>query len=118
MDAAGFLTSRFNALLWKISSRFCHLVRLPVPKFVRSNLVVFTSVGENYVPQRYPGRLVLFRAEGRTAEYGDDLTLGWTDIARDGVVVHEVPGSHLSIMRKPHVQRLVEQLRPYLAAAT
>lgn len=117
-DARGFVTSRLNALLWKISSQVCHLVNLPVPKFVRSNLVVFTSVGENYVPQQYPGRLVLFRAEGRTAEYGDDLTLGWRDIARNGVVVHEVPGSHLSIMRKPHVNRLVKQLRPYLADAT
>jgi thioesterase domain-containing protein len=116
-DARGFVTSRVNAFLWKVSSRVFHLVNLPVPKLVRSNLVVFTSVGENYVPKRYPGRLVLFRAEGRTAEYGDDLTLGWNDIARDGVVVHEVPGSHLSIMRKPHVGRLVELLRPYLADA-
>jgi thioesterase domain-containing protein len=117
-DASQFVTSRLNALVWKISSRICHAAGLPVPKFVRSNLVVFTAVGQNYVPKVYPGRLVLFRAEGRTAEYGDDLTLGWTDIARDGVVVHEVPGSHLSIMRKPHVYRLVEQLRPYLADAT
>jgi thioesterase domain-containing protein len=117
-DASQFVTSRLNALVWKICSRICHAAGLPVPKFVRSNLVVFTAVGQNYVPKVYPGRLVLFRAEGRTAEYGDDLTLGWTDIARDGVVVHEVPGSHLSIMRKPHVYRLVEQLRPYLADAT
>jgi hypothetical protein len=36
-------------------------------------------------------------------------------MARDGVVVHQVPGSHLSIMRKPQVDRLVEQLTPYLA---
>jgi non-ribosomal peptide synthetase component F/thioesterase domain-containing protein len=118
VDARGFVTSRLNALVWKISSRVCHFVNLPVPKFVRSNLVVFTAVGENYIPGGYPGKLVLFRAEGRTAEYGDDLTLGWSGIARDGVVVHEVPGSHLSIMRKPHVHHLVEQLLPYLADAT
>ena len=116
-DARQFVTSRVNAVLWKVSRQACRLMNLPVPKFVRSNIVVFSAVGQNYVPKPYPGRLLLFRAEGRTAEYGDDLTLGWTDIARDGVVVHQVPGSHLSIMRKPHVDRLVEQLSPYLADA-
>jgi non-ribosomal peptide synthetase component F/thioesterase domain-containing protein len=117
-DAQQFVTSRLKAILWKISRQICRLLSLPVPKIVRSNLVVFSAVGQNYVPKTYPGRLLLFRAEGRTAEYGDDLMLGWTDIARDGVVVHQVPGSHLSIMRKPHVDRLIEQLIPYLADAT
>ena len=115
VDANQFITSRLNAILWKMSRRFCRLVNLPVPKFVRSNIVVFSAVGQNYVPATYPGKLLLFRAEGRTAEYGDDLTLGWSGIPADGVIVHQVPGSHLSIMRKPHVDRLVEQLAPYLA---
>lgn len=114
-DANQFVTSRLNAFLWKISRRFFRFVNLPVPKFVRSNIVVFSAVGQNYVPATYPGKLLLFRAEGRTAEYGDDLTLGWSAIPREGVVVHQVPGSHLSIMRKPHIDRLVQQLTPYLA---
>jgi non-ribosomal peptide synthetase component F/thioesterase domain-containing protein len=118
MDAKLFVTSRLNAALWKIGRRFCRLMNLPVPKFVRSNLVVFVAVGQNYVPKIYPGKLLLFRAEGRSAEYGDDLTLGWSDVVRDGVVVHQVPGSHLSIMLKPHVYRLIEQLTPYLANST
>jgi thioesterase domain-containing protein len=117
-DASQFVTSRLNAILWKVSRQACRLMNLPVPKFVRSNLVVFSAVGQNYVPKAYPGRLLLFRAEGRTAEYGDDLTLGWTDIARDGVVVHQVPGGHLSIMRKPQVDRLVGKLAQYLADAS
>lgn len=117
-DARQFVTSRLNAVLWKISRQACRLMNRPVPKFVRSNIVVFSAVGRNYAPKAYSGRLLLFRAEGRTAEYGDDLTLGWSGIARDGVVVHQVPGSHLSIMRKPHVDRLVEQLTRYLADAT
>ena len=116
-DAQQFVTSRLNAAIWKLSQRVCRFAKLPVPKLVRSNIVVFSAVGQNYVPKSYPGCLLLFRAEGRTAEYGDDLTLGWSDIARDGVVVHQVPGSHLSIMRKPNVDRLVEQLQPYLGDA-
>lgn len=114
-DARQFITSRFSVLLWKISRAFCRLTNRPVPKFVRSNIVIFSAVGRNYVPKPYPGQLLLFRAEGRTAEYGDDLTLGWSDIAQGGVVVHQVPGSHLSIMRKPQVERLVELLSRHLA---
>jgi thioesterase domain-containing protein len=116
-DTRQFVTSRVSALLWKISSRICRLLKLPVPKFLRSDIVVFSAVGQNYVPKPYPGTLVLFRAEGRTAEYGNDLTLGWSDIARDGVVVHEVAGSHLSIMEKPHVNQLIAKLTPYFADA-
>jgi thioesterase domain-containing protein len=117
-DARQFVASRLNILLWKISRQFCRLLNRPVPTFVRSNIVIFSAVGRIYVPKPCPGRLLLFRAEGRSAEYGDDLTLGWSDIARDGVVVHQVPGGHLSIMRKPHVDRLVEQLSQYFADAT
>ena len=114
-DARQFVSSRFNNFIWKVSRKVCRIVNLPVPKWVRSNIVVFSAVGQKYVPAAYSGRLLLFRAEGRTAEYGGDLTLGWSDIARDGVVVHQVPGDHLSIMRKPQVGRLVEQLSPYFA---
>jgi non-ribosomal peptide synthetase component F/thioesterase domain-containing protein len=116
-DARQFVTSRLNAVLWKTSRQVSRLMNRPVPQFVRSSIVVFSAVGQNYSPKPYPGRILLFRAEGRTAEYGDDLTLGWTDIAQDGVVVREVPGSHLSIMRKPQVDHLVRQLTPHLAGA-
>jgi non-ribosomal peptide synthetase component F/thioesterase domain-containing protein len=113
-DARQFIASRLSAFLWQTSRRACRLMNRPVPKVLRSNIVIFSAVGREYSPKPYPGRLLLFRAEGRTAEYGDDLTLGWSDMAREGVVVHQVPGSHLSIMHKPHVYRLVEKLNPYL----
>ena len=57
---------------------------------------------------------MLFRAEGRTAEYGDDETLGWGGVVQGGVVVHHVPGDHLTIMRKPNISHLVKQLNQYL----
>jgi thioesterase domain-containing protein/non-ribosomal peptide synthetase component F/acyl carrier protein len=116
-DARQFITSRWNVLLWKASRQVCQFMNRPVPKFARSNLVVFSAVGQDYTPKPYPGRLLLFRAEGRTAEYGDDVMLGWNGVARDGVVVHAVPGGHLTIMRKPQVYRLVEKLNHYLAGS-
>lgn len=114
-DLRLFVTSRSSAAAWKIGRKICGLFNLPMPRFARSNIVMFSSVGQSYVPKVYQGELLLFRADGRSAEYGNDLTLGWTDIARGGVSVHQVPGSHLSIMRKPYVDRLVQLLTPYLA---
>lgn len=114
-DIRQFVVSRWNAAVWKIGRRVCRIFNLDVPRFVRSNLVMFSAIGKVYVPQSYSGKLVLFRAEGRSAEYGEDLTLGWTGIARDGVEVLQVPGGHLSIMRQPYVARLVQRLIPYLA---
>jgi thioesterase domain-containing protein len=117
-DARLFVKSRWNAAAWKVSQRICRIFNLSVPRFARSNLVMFSAIGREFLPKAYPGRLLLFRADGRTAEYGDDITLGWAEIARDGVTVHQVPGNHLSIMRKPQVDHLVRQLTPYLANAS
>ncbi|MET4389871.1 non-ribosomal peptide synthetase component F/thioesterase domain-containing protein [Bradyrhizobium sp. F1.4.3] len=117
-DARLFVTSKSSVAAWKMGQKICRLFNLSMPRFARSNIVMFSAVGKNYVPKTYRGELLLFRADGRSAEYGDDLTLGWTNIARDGVLVHQVPGSHLSIMRKPYVDRLVELLTPYLADGT
>lgn len=116
-DAQQFVASRWNAAAWKIGRRISRTFNLNVLWFLRSNLVMFSAIGKVYVPQSYSGKLLLFRAEGRSAEYGDDLTLGWTGIARDGVEVLQVPGGHLSIMRQPYVGRLVERLIPYLAGS-
>ena len=69
-----------------------------------------------YVPRPYPGRIVLFRARdlGLGPGYRIDSLLGWRELARGGLDVHEVPGDHLGILREPHVQVLAEKLRPYL----
>jgi thioesterase domain-containing protein/acyl carrier protein len=114
-EARQFIATRLNAFLWKMSRRIFGLINRPVPKFVRSPIVIFSAVGRDYIPKPYPGQLVLFRAEGRSVEYGDDVTLGWGDIAQEGVVVHRVPGGHLTLMRAPQVSCLVEQLNQYLA---
>jgi non-ribosomal peptide synthetase component F/thioesterase domain-containing protein len=118
VDAMQFVRSRLNMALWKVSRAVFRLLNRPVPKFARSSIVVFSSIGQRYVPGVYPGEMLLFRAEGRTAEYGDDLTLGWTDVAQKGVIVHQVAGGHLSILQKPHVFSLVGRLNQYLAEAS
>jgi amino acid adenylation domain-containing protein len=55
-----------------------------------------------YVPSFYEGRVTLFRARDRSEERPEErwLTpaLGWDDLCGEGVEVHEVPGSHTSLL--------------------
>jgi len=68
-----------------------------------------------YSPLAYPGRIVLLRASDGTEDV-DDPSLGWRDLAERGVDVHVVQGDHFSMLRKPHVEFLAEQLKAYLSA--
>lgn len=58
---------------------------------------------KRYVPQRYGGPLVLFRAEDRGLAGPIDSDENWRDIGGRGLRVIPVPGNHLSMMEPPHV---------------
>jgi len=68
-----------------------------------------------YVPQPYPNAIALFRTS-ESPRKSDDSTLGWNQLTTSNVQVHFVPGNHLTMLRKPHIQVLAEQLRGYLAS--
>jgi thioesterase domain-containing protein len=70
--------------------------------------------GKIYIPQPYRGRVTLFRASEEAAADSQDLTLGWQELAVEGVDLHWVPGNHLTMVREPHVQVLAKQLRACL----
>jgi thioesterase domain-containing protein/acyl carrier protein len=71
----------------------------------------------SYVPQTYNGRITLFRTSLQVSRVHHDPTLGWNELTRQGVDVHIVPGNHLTMLRKPNVQVLAEQLRRYFEKA-
>ena len=65
----------------------------------------------NYTPQVYPNRITVLRTSTSSTTAQPDPTLGWSKLAGGGVDVHCVPGNHLTMLQKPHVQALAEQLR-------
>ncbi|MBI5649976.1 MAG: amino acid adenylation domain-containing protein [Chloroflexi bacterium] len=81
--------------------QFSHFVRV-----LRTHLDAF----RNYQPQRYDGKVTLFRAAERPADDPPTPDLGWGELANAGVEIHDVPGDHLSMIHEPHVQILAEQL--------
>jgi thioesterase domain-containing protein len=67
---------------------------------------------QRYVAQPYQGRIKMFRAAQGIAlddpRYGESL--GWQNIAQDGVDVCEVPGTHRDMLREPNVQILAREV--------
>jgi len=94
-----------------------------------------------YAPQVYQGRITLFRASetfkrqngnsgwgqtllrrsglgrngARLPPEARDGANGWSALASEGVDVRDVPGDHYTMLRKPHVEVLAEQLKDCLS---
>jgi aspartate racemase len=70
---------------------------------------------QNYVPRNksYPGKVTLFWAKDAPQDF-EDNRLAWRRIAAGGCEIHVVPGTHTKMREEPHVQKLVEKLRPCL----
>ncbi len=77
----------------------------------------------NYLPQGgYQGRITLFRtsevyeeALEMLGEITSDQTWGWNQLSSQPVEVYMVPGSHITMLREPHVMVLAEKLKFGLA---
>jgi amino acid adenylation domain-containing protein len=73
-------------------------------------LEVYHQATRAYVPQSYPGRVILFKGEERPNDY----RLNWERLVAGGLEIHEVTGNHVDMLREPHIQVWAEQLRDHL----
>ncbi|UCA51878.1 amino acid adenylation domain-containing protein [Streptomyces sp. WA6-1-16] len=71
-----------------------------------------------YRPEPLRTPVVLLRAAGRSGDPAHDPGLGWQDLTRASLTVHEVRGDHFSMLAEPHVTLLAARLRTVLANAT
>jgi thioesterase domain-containing protein/acyl carrier protein len=109
-DLGRSLQTRTTRVVWNIFRRLYSARQRPMPGPLRDNVMMFTSVAQAYTPKPYTGRVTLFRAAGRTAEYGKDPALGWEEVVRGEIEIITVPGDHMTILEEPYVWKLVEQL--------
>ena len=113
-DVYAFFSRRIRGLVWRGGQKISKVLGREMPKPLRSNQDMFSAASRAYTPRPYTGELLLFRAEGRTAEYGIDVTLGWREVVGNNIRVICCPGSHTSMMDKPHVEELAKQLTKFL----
>lgn len=66
----------------------------------------------NYRFRTYDGPITLFRATDPDplSDPVSDPTLGWGDLCSEPVTIHEVPGTHASMARAPHVSVLATKV--------
>jgi aspartate racemase len=68
---------------------------------------------QEYVPQVYPGRVIVFPTEEMTK----DARSQWERLAGGGVEFHVVPGSHSNVLTETNVRLWAKKLRTCLDAA-
>jgi amino acid adenylation domain-containing protein len=88
-----------------------------VPKEWVSFLEQLFASHKAYKPRVYAGRVALFRARTRPLFRLWEPDLGWSKLAKGGVEVHTVRGSHSNMLREPNVQLLAKALRQSMDTA-
>jgi hypothetical protein len=63
-----------------------------------------------YIPRRYDGRVAVFKARTHPLLWTNDCERVWQRLSTD-VQVHEVSGTHLSMLHEPHVAGLASAPR-------
>jgi hypothetical protein len=68
-----------------------------------------------YRPVPYPGKVDLFRSGERPEYVRSDPTASWQHYA-PALQVHDIPGSHASLVEVPNVDRLADEIIKCLEA--
>jgi amino acid adenylation domain-containing protein len=81
---------------------------------MEANLVAL----QNYRPRPYPGRAVLFRAQGRQVAGEKDRRLAWRQLTLGGLEVYDVPGGDSGLtLKEPNVRVLARQIEACIKRA-
>jgi amino acid adenylation domain-containing protein len=111
---ARYAPDKLKSQVWRRCYSACQKLGRPLPRLLRDVTEFNSLAGRDYVPRVYDGKITLFWASAdlRTSL---DLVEGWRALAGGGIEVHEISGSHLDIVKEPHVGELANKLRSVLA---
>jgi thioesterase domain-containing protein len=65
----------------------------------------------HYVAGVYSGRATIFKAVESAILFGADRELGWSEVVRGGIEIHEIQSDHLGMLQEPQVRILGEKLQ-------
>ncbi len=72
------------------------------------------QLARHYEPSAYSGRTILFAAQDKHRKLSQDPSYGWKPYLRDNLEIHEVSGTHYSILHPPQVQEITDLLQRIL----
>jgi thioesterase domain-containing protein len=111
---ARYAPDKLKRQVWRRCYSAYQKLGRPLPRALRDVTQFNSLAGRDYVPRVYDGKITLFWASAdlRTSL---DLVEGWRALAGGGIDVYEISGSHLDIVKEPHVGELANKLRSVLA---
>jgi thioesterase domain-containing protein len=106
-----------ETILEPISSKF----GLEIPRsrayFLDKLAQAHDEAYKKYQVLPYSGKVIHFVAAKRPRGIYRDPTLGWGEVVKEGIEVHEVPGYRIGILDEPRVQFVANKLTTYLLAS-
>jgi amino acid adenylation domain-containing protein len=115
IDKARYAPRKMKSFVWRSAYKRYRNFNRAMPRLLRDVAEYNSMAGHEYVPQVYDGKVTLFWASGDLRAY--DLVEGWQVLVPRGVEVKEIAGTHLSIIKEPHVAELALKLNESLARA-
>lgn len=116
IDKSQYLPVEVKSLIWRTVYRSYRSLGQDVPSVLRDVEEFNWMAAHEYVPHFYDGRITLFWAStDLRAKF--DLIEGWQALAHGGMEIHEVPGTHLDMIKEPHVAELAKKLDECLLEA-
>ena len=116
IDKSQYGPIKIKSKLWQTIYRSYESLGRTLPRALRDVQEFNWLAARDYVPQLYDGRVTLFWASG-DLRASFDLVEGWRVLAEEGMEVREIPGTHLNIIKEPHVAELAKKLNESLACA-
>lgn len=115
-EKAQYAPIRIKSLAWRAIYRCYKNLGRALPRALRDVQEFNWLAAHTYIPRLYDGKVTLFWAS-RDVRASFDLVTGWRVLAGGGMDVHEIPGSHLDMIKEPHVSELATKLKACLESA-
>jgi amino acid adenylation domain-containing protein len=116
IDKSQYLPIRIKSRIWRTIYRSYQSLGQEVPRALRIVEEFNWLAAREYTPCFYDGQITLFWAS-KDLRAKFDLLEGWQALALGGMEVHEVPGTHLDMIKEPHVEELAKKLDQCLLRA-
>ena len=113
---ARFAPRKIKGRVWRTIYHSLHKFGRTLPRLLESATEFNSLAAHRYQPQAYDGRVTLFWAHD-DLRASNDLVAGWRALAIGGIEVQEIPGTHLNIIKEPHVAELANKLTECLQRA-
>jgi thioesterase domain-containing protein len=88
-----------------------------LPRVMQNVTQANRNARRDYVPRPYAGPVTLFRVVHTPDSRRPDPQLEWVPLSLGGLEIHEVPGTHRTMVFEPHVKTLAAKLTECLENA-